>query len=126
VALQITGKRSPKLSRGLKTSASAATARREASAPEARCGGNVATAWRAPRPEHRQAVTFAGAARLVMRKRLSALSPPFFFRGRFRQWLGDKLREAIQGRVHRLLDCFVASLLAMTVQFFNVGERSHA
>src|ERR1051326_2294303 len=26
----------------------------------------------------------------------------------------DKLREAIQGRVHRLLDCFVASLLAMT------------
>jgi hypothetical protein len=34
---QITGKRSPKLSRGLKTSASAATERRKASAPASGC-----------------------------------------------------------------------------------------
>src|SRR5579871_588640 len=50
-------KRGPKLSQEVKALASAAAERREASAPEARCGGNVATAWRAPRPKHRQAVT---------------------------------------------------------------------
>jgi hypothetical protein len=82
-------KRSPKLSRGLKTSASAATERREASAPEARCGGNVATAWRAPRPEHRQAVTLVGVARLVMRMRLPALRPLLFFGAAFVQWRGQ-------------------------------------
>ena len=75
-------KRGPKLSQEVKALASAAAERREASAPEARCGGNVAVAWRAPRPKHRQAVTSVGVARLVMRKAPVGAPPPFyFFRG---------------------------------------------
>src|SRR5579859_2255731 len=94
-------KRGPKLSQEVKALASAAAERREASAPEARCGGNVAPAWRAPRPKHRQTVTSVGVARLVMRKRLSALRPPFIFFGgkAFVQWLGKA--RAQQKRVAR-------------------------
>jgi hypothetical protein len=104
--------------------------RREASAPEARCGGNVAIAWRAPRPEHRQAVTSVGVARLFVGAcRRSA--PLYFFRGGFLAValpkLGRKQKtrreneiacarlcersEAIQGRGASTLDCFVAELV---------------
>ncbi len=72
-------KRGPKLSQEVKALASAAAERREASAPEARCGGNVATAWRAPRPKRAQAVTSGRVARLVMRKAPVGAPPPFIF-----------------------------------------------
>jgi hypothetical protein len=49
--------------------------RREASAPEAHCGGDAAIAWRASRPERVAAVTPHRVARLVT-MRLSALRPP--------------------------------------------------
>src|SRR5579864_8184324 len=60
----IPGNAEPELSQEVKALASAAVERREASAPEAHGGGNVAPAWRAPRPKRRQAVTLGGVARL--------------------------------------------------------------
>src|SRR6185437_766163 len=79
--------------------ARAATERRKARAPEADARGNADRPWRSPHPEHRQAVTFVGVVRLVMRMRLSALRPPYLFGGkRFRavacRRLGRKKRVA--------------------------------
>src|SRR5579859_1843089 len=80
-------KRGPKLSQEVKALASAAAERREASAPEARCGGNVAIAWRAPRPERVATVTPQCVARLLT-MRLSALRLPFFIWRQLLQWRG--------------------------------------
>src|SRR5579872_1371597 len=102
-------KRGPKLSQEVKALASAAAERREASAPEARCGGNVAVAWRAPRPKRAQAVTSGRVARLVMRKAPVGAPPPFYFFGAaFLQWLGKaraRTKNASRERDFFVLPC---------------------